>query len=317
MRPDVLGGGGPQPVGEDARDREQGDDGDGSRHRGARQPAAQGGAEQRADQAAGDRGDDRSDQRLGKEVRGPGERHRDLGPAPLGGEADGADQQARGRAEGQRPAGEREARQLDAGGLGEVEGQVRGGLPEQVADDQADPAADGDEEGGGGERAAAPDPEAGADQGHRGGDREQHRLEHEAELGHAEVELRLEGREADQEAAHQADAAQPDDQGGLGGRARRRAPGRRAPASPRPAARPGRSGSCRRPRSASGGWGPRGSRPGRTGGARRRRAGSRAGRRRRRRRSGGRRRARTSRRRCGRRPGRDAPSAGRSPGSRR
>ena len=58
-----------------------------------------------------------------------------------------------------------------------------------------------------------------------GGDGEQHRLEHEAELRHAEVELGLEGRQADQQAAHQADAAQPR----RSGRARRAGGSRRTP----------------------------------------------------------------------------------------
>ena len=48
---------------------------------------------------------------------------------------------------------------------------------------------------------AGADPDPRGDQRDAGGEREHDRLEHELELGHAEVELGLEGREADQQAA--------------------------------------------------------------------------------------------------------------------
>ena len=53
----------------------------------------------------------------------------------------------------------------------------------------------------GGERAAPAAPQPGGDEPDARGERDQHRLEEEVELRHAEVELGLEGREADQEAA--------------------------------------------------------------------------------------------------------------------
>src|SRR4029077_16942493 len=101
------------------------------------------------------------------------------------------------------------------GSLGKVDRQVRKSLAEDLMDDQRDRAAHGDEECGGAQCAPAADPNSRTHQRYRRGYGEQDRLEHEAELRHAEVVLRLERREADQETAHEADAAQADDQGGL------------------------------------------------------------------------------------------------------
>ena len=104
------GRGGPQPVGEHARDREQGDGGDGSRHRRARQAAAQRAAEQRADQAAGDRRrrSPRSAPREGgPRSRGTASRS---GTSPIPRRSRPFRSEAGGRAEGQGPAGERERR---------------------------------------------------------------------------------------------------------------------------------------------------------------------------------------------------------------
>ena len=131
---------------------------------------------------------------------------------------------------------------------------------------------------------AAPRPShtGGSRPGHAGGEHDQHRLEDEAELRDAEVELGLEGREAEQEAAGERhDCAHFSAQlrsplrlpgGGVGAPALDEQDGHARPAS------------SRRRRSASGAWGPTASRPGRRGGARRRRAGSRPARTRRRRR---------------------------------
>ena len=68
---------------------------------------------------------------------------------------------------------------------------------------------------------------------HAGGERDQDRLEDEAELRHAEVELGLEGGETDQQAAHERRAARTDEQPV---RARRPALGLLAGAAPPPAA---------------------------------------------------------------------------------
>src|SRR5213078_1849651 len=57
------------------------------------------------------------------------------------------------------------------------------------------------------------DPQAGADERHTGGEGDEQRLEDELELRDAEVELALEGREADEQAAHQAEPAELGDPG--------------------------------------------------------------------------------------------------------
>ena len=140
--------------------------------------------------------------RLADQARGPGDWHPDVRPGVLGEEADGPDQAAREDAERVAAAWRDDQRRaLDAERLDEVERQVGRRLAQDRADDQRDRAAHGDEEDRGAERAAGADPDPRRDQRHAGGEGEHDRLEHELELGHAEVELRLEGGEADQQAA--------------------------------------------------------------------------------------------------------------------
>ena len=74
---------------------------------------------------------------------------------------------------------------------------------------QGEAAADEDEEADRAERRAAPAPLADRDQADAGGEHDQHRLEHEAELRDAEVELGLEGRQPEQKPPVSADRAQP------------------------------------------------------------------------------------------------------------
>ena len=152
-------------------------------------------------------------------------------PAVLGGEADGADQERPSRAPSAsgRPCRRRgtsdEGDELDAerprrgraGGAGVVSPKTR-------ADDEADAAADDEEEGGrdrvrrrGRSRSGRQTSAMPAAIASRTG------WKHEPELRHAEVELGLEGREADQEAAHQPGAharGRP-----AAARSRRRSPG--------------------------------------------------------------------------------------------
>jgi hypothetical protein len=71
---------------------------------------------------------------------------------------------------------------------------VRHRLPEALADDQCDRAADDEEERDGAESGAGADPDSSGDKGDTGGEREHDRLEHELELRNAEIELGLEGR---------------------------------------------------------------------------------------------------------------------------
>ena len=80
---------------------------------------------------------------------------------------------------------------------------MRQRLAERVVDQEGDRTTDGDEHAGRHERPAAAHPQACADERNRGGDGEQGGLEDEPELRHAEVELALEGREPDEEPAHQ------------------------------------------------------------------------------------------------------------------
>ena len=113
-------------------------------------------------------------------------------------------------AEGQRPRDQAADRdQLDDRGLDHVQREVGSGLTEHRADQQRHAAAHRDEQRDGDQRAARSRPQARGDQRHRRGEHHQHRLEEEVELRHAEVELGLEGREPDQEGAHERAALEP------------------------------------------------------------------------------------------------------------
>ena len=94
---------------------------------------------------------------------------------------------------------------LDQERLAEVERQHRGRLAHHGADEDADGAADEEEEGDCGDRAAAADPDARRGQGEGGAESQHRRLEHHPELRHAEVELGLVDGDADQQAAADAD----------------------------------------------------------------------------------------------------------------
>jgi hypothetical protein len=134
-------------------------------------------------------------------------------PRPLGGEADGADAET-----GQQPELDRlvatDARgdQLDDRRLGEVEREVQRRVAEQRRHEQRQRPAHEDEEQRGSERGAGAGPDPNGDERDARGEHQQDRVEHQPELRDGEVELALEGREADQEGAaeqhlHEADVA--------------------------------------------------------------------------------------------------------------
>ena len=126
---------------------------------------------------------------------------------------------ARQRARRHRPEpGGRAGTQLHEQRLDDVEREVRSGLAEDDPYGQREEAADHEEAGHGQERAAAPEVQAGGDQADTGGEHDQGRVKHQPELGHAEVELALEGGERDQEPADQERPPDPEDQRRLGGR---------------------------------------------------------------------------------------------------
>jgi hypothetical protein len=85
-------------------------------------------------------------------------------------------------------------------------------MPDHSANEAA---ADGEEEQGRADRRAAPDPQARERQRQPGGEHHQHRPEDHAELRHAEVELGLEGRHAEQQPARESDRAHGGDPGAL------------------------------------------------------------------------------------------------------
>ena len=107
---------------------------------------------------------------------------------------------------GLRPPARSEDR-LDQQRLDDVEREVRRDLAPDDADHERQEAADDEVAAHGQERAAAAGVEAAGDQPDAGGEHDQDRLVDLAELRHAEVELGLEGRERDEEAAHQQRAA--------------------------------------------------------------------------------------------------------------
>src|SRR5581483_29735 len=194
-------------------DRDQGDDrgarGGGGEAQGprARQLVRrEPGADPGADHAAGERPGEAQDRALREERPGPWHRRPDVGPAPFGRQARRPDGGAGGEAQGSRPAaGKRQRRGLDQKRLRQVEREVRRGLAQHGADQERQRAADRAEEERGAERGAGAEPDARGDERHRGGDHDHQGLEHEGELRDPEVELALEGREPDQEAAHEGD----------------------------------------------------------------------------------------------------------------
>ncbi len=113
------------------------------------------------------------------------------------------------RAKRKRPlARNDQADPLDAERLDDVEREVGDRLAQHRPDHERDRAANDEEERHGAERGAATQPDAHRDQRHGRGEHDQHRAEHEPELRDAVVELALEGREADQQAARHRVAAQ-------------------------------------------------------------------------------------------------------------
>ncbi len=131
-------------------------------------------------------------------------------PAPLGGQADGADQRAGRRAERERALldGEQQGGGLDAERLDDVQREVRQRLAERVVDEHRKAAAHDEVERERAPHRAAAEPDPRHDEHEAGGEHDQQRLEDELELRRAEVELALEGRHPDQQAARQPDDAQ-------------------------------------------------------------------------------------------------------------
>jgi hypothetical protein len=85
---------------------------------------------------------------------------------------------------------------------------VRLDLAEDGADEQREQPAQRDEEHGRHHRAASPEADAGGHQRDAGGDGQQDRVPDQAELRDGEVELALEGRQADQQRAGERDVAE-------------------------------------------------------------------------------------------------------------
>ena len=166
-----------------------------------------------------DAGQRARDDDLGQQLGRPRQRHPDVRPAPFGRGAERAGEQAADGAEDEQAAPLEQQRrgELDEHRLGQVERDVREALVPDAGDHQRDEPAHEQEERDRAERGARPAPDAGGDEADARGERDQQRLEEEVELRHAEVELGLERRQADQEAAGQRGAAQP--QPALGPRA--------------------------------------------------------------------------------------------------
>ena len=142
-------------------------------------------------------------------MRGPRKRHPHLRPGPFGEHAGAA---AEGAGEGAEPvAGPRvepQRDELDDRRLGDVQREVGGGLPEHGTDEEREHAAQDQEEQHRAERRAAAREGSRDDERDRGRSGDQQRLAQQPELGHAEVELALEDREADQQAAAGVDRAE-------------------------------------------------------------------------------------------------------------
>jgi hypothetical protein len=100
---------------------------------------------------------------------------------------------------------------------------VQEGVVEAGPDDEHHRGHDQEVGAGGGQRAAAAEPHPRGDQRHRGGERDQHRVEDELELRHAVAELELERGEADQRRARELDLPGEQPQAAGAGPARRAA----------------------------------------------------------------------------------------------
>ena len=87
--------------------------------------------------------------------------------------------------------------------------------PRHGSDDQGDPAAQRDCEQRRDDRRTSTQRHARDDRSHGGGRRDQHRLEHQPELRHAEVEFDLVDRHSDQQARRRTDSARIGRRGGL------------------------------------------------------------------------------------------------------
>ena len=123
-------------------------------------------------------------------------------PQRLQPQADGADRQPADHSEDDGPLEERGERdEFDDDGRAEVEREPVDRRAEDRADHQRDQAAQADREKGGNDGRAAAEHHPGGDERERSGRRDQHRFEHLAELGDAEVEFDLEHRQADDDAA--------------------------------------------------------------------------------------------------------------------
>ncbi len=134
-------------------------------------------------------------------------------PGPLGADAHGADGRPRDGSEAERRGRRRHAQPdgLDEQRLGDVEREVRRGLAEHRADQEREAAAHDEVEGDGAQRGAATGEAARGHERDARRQRDEHRLVEQAELRHAEVELALEDRQADEQAAAGADEPQVPD----------------------------------------------------------------------------------------------------------
>ena len=211
--------GGARAVAAGPREREEErHQGDGGRQGdGARRDRGQGGAlalghrealtHAGAEDAAGQRGGQGEHDGGHQHRRGPRMGHPHVAPAPLGREADRPDAQPAEQREAQRRARRGERRELDHAGLGDVEREVRRGVARDLADEERQGDADDEEHRERLEGAPGAEDRPRAHERDRGCEGDQHRLVEQLELRHAEVELRLEGRQADDERAGHAQVA--------------------------------------------------------------------------------------------------------------
>ena len=117
--------------------------------------------DRRPAQAAGEPRERADGRDLGQEGRGPRNRHRQVAPAPFGGQPDRPREQSGDGAEGERPvARDAEGDELDEGRLREVEREAHRRVAEDGADDERDQRVDDEVEGGGLESAEATEPQA-------------------------------------------------------------------------------------------------------------------------------------------------------------
>src|SRR5581483_1483269 len=135
------------------------------------------------------------------------ERHEDVTPSPLGGQADRADAEPGPKAErqGLLSGGHAQRDELDDDRLDDVQREMQEGASEDRTDEQAQEPAEHQEEGHGTESAALADPDACRDQRDARREHDHRRLEELVELRDAEVELGLQRGHADEEGAGQGD----------------------------------------------------------------------------------------------------------------